>query len=163
MTTTMDDQMLTREQTRALHRLASKLEREAQTCRLGDLTDRAQKLEAEAQQVRQKIETATDARQERDLEDLRTKNRMQERHERQEREREEQGARQAAAEEWMRSHQWHKEPIETVGALRAASEAGIAAGDLLAVCKRVRRLRDGADCLTVFDHLRRDYRPLHEG
>lgn len=155
---TSTTEVLSREETRALHRLASRLEREAQTCRLGDLEDRAEKLEAEAKQVRQKIEAATDARQERDLDRLREKKRQQKRHEESERKREEAAERRDAAFQWFKEYAWHGEPVETVEALRAASEAGHQAADVLAVTVRLRRRRDGADVLGwPGRYLRRDY------
>jgi hypothetical protein len=160
-TTTTEDQTLTRDELRSLHALASKLEEEAKTCRLGGLEDRAEKLEAEVRQIHEKIQAAREANEEEGLAALREKNRMRERHERQERERQEREARQTAAKEWMRSHQWHGDPVDTVATLRAASEAGIAAGDLLAVCTRVRRRKGGQDCLTVHSYLRRDYLPVN--
>lgn len=161
-TTTTEDQTLTRDELRSLHALASKLEDEAKTCRLGGLDDRAGQLEREAEQVRSRIQAAKQVNEEQRLAALRERNRMKERHARQEREREEREARQTAAKEWMRSHQWHGDPVDTVSTLRQASEAGIQASDLLSVCTRVRRRKGGADCLTVHGFLRRDFLPVDE-
>jgi hypothetical protein len=162
-TITTEDQTLTRDELRALHALATKLEDEAKTCRLGGLEDRAEKLEAEASQVREKIQAARAVNEEQSLEALREKNRMKERHERQEREREEKEARSRAALAWYREHAWHGSPVPTVEALRAASEAGHAAADVLGVTVRLRRRKDGADVLGLpGQYLRRDFLPLNE-
>ena len=157
--TTAPHENLTRDETRSLHRLASRLEREAETAKRGGLEERAASLTAEARTVRERIQKANEAQQDASLEALRERNRIQERHARQERERQEREAREAAAKEWMKAHQWHGDPVDSVATLRAASEAGHQAPDLLAVCTRVRRLRDGADCLTVHSFLRRDFSP----
>ena len=160
--TTATDESLTREETRALHRLASKLEREAETAKLGGLEDRAATLKGEADTIRERIRKATEARQDERLEDLRERNRQEERHKEAERRREEEETRQAAALEWFRSFAHHG-PVEAVQALREAGDAGHAASDLLAVTLRVKRRRDGAGCLALpGTYFRRDYTPLRE-
>lgn len=156
---------LTRTKMQRLLGKAGDLERDADDYRTAGLDDRAEKLEADAAKIRERVEASKKAHQQQERERRRRDREAQERHDKAQRELKEQMERRSEVREWYRSWQRLRggfpQPAERV--LAAAEEDGHDPQDVESALTRVKRLKNGVHCFTFRgEYLRGKYRPVEE-
>lgn len=156
---------LTRTKMQRLLGKAREFEREADDMRTAGLDERAEKLEAEADQLRETVEASKKATLQEERERRRRNREARERHEAAQKEMEAERRRRQEAREWYRS--WtafsggRPQPADVV--LDAAERAGHDPADLEAGVVRLKRRSDGTICFGFRgEYLRGEFLPVEQ-